>query len=162
MEQKILVEFVRKNGYQKLNKETGKWNKDRKKAQRVGVVVAIDRNHIGWAKCHNGMDEYTNERGMKIAIGRAVKYKIENILFEKTEDGWYNAYNEGTTSGKLIGLVGQQMYNAIMTMKERAEKYFKNIIINGLKFAEMKFIRTSDGLMTEEQAFHDQLEAGHA
>lgn len=46
-----------------------------KKGQRVGVVVAIDKNRIGWSKCNFSKgDRFDRERGKFIAQKRAEKY----------------------------------------------------------------------------------------
>lgn len=48
----MLIEYVRQNG------------------RAIGVVVATERNAIGWSKCCK-RDVFNKERGLLIATGRA-------------------------------------------------------------------------------------------
>lgn len=43
------------------------------KNKRVGVVVAIDSETFGWSKCKMREDEFSEERALEIAMGRAIK-----------------------------------------------------------------------------------------
>ena len=45
-------------------------DKDRRK---IGVVVAVAKNALGWSLCHKGLDKFDKEFGLKIAVGRAEK-----------------------------------------------------------------------------------------
>ena len=43
-----------------------------KKNQRVGVVVAVGKDRIGWSRCNLGKERFDRVRGIDIACGRAV------------------------------------------------------------------------------------------
>lgn len=43
-----------------------------KKGNRIGVVVAIDKNTVGWSLC-NSLDQFDRDKGLYIAIARASK-----------------------------------------------------------------------------------------
>lgn len=63
-----------------------------KNRNRIGVVVAIDRDKIGWSLCHIGLDRFNKDFGLKIATGRARRGKMVNIpqtvksTFDKMEN----------------------------------------------------------------------------
>lgn len=45
----------------------------------IGVVVAVDRNKIGWSLCHKD-DKWDREKALKIAIGRAWSIDCSDTL----------------------------------------------------------------------------------
>lgn len=71
-----------------------------KRGNRVGVVVAIDKNAIGWSVVNTKLgDEYSEKTAMNIAIGRAEKGSVDK------------------KPSKAIPIIEK--------MKQRAERYFK-------------------------------------
>lgn len=101
--------------------------------RRCGVVVALDRDKIGWSLCklpspfiiqeakrdiysydpYYDHDRWDKEKGLKIAIGRA-----------KTGVAWdyrLRKENDLHKSSKVESI----LIPALKQMKERAEKYFK-------------------------------------
>lgn len=73
-----------------------------KKGHPIGVVVAIDKNKIGWSMCHKD-DKWNKEFGKNIAVNRA----------------W-----EGLTLSKNIEKAPLVMSDAITEMYTRANKYY--------------------------------------
>lgn len=70
-----------------------------KKRRKVGVVVALDANIVGWSKCNIKKDRFIKDFGINIACGRAVinsKVKVPHTISPAFEN-----------------------------MKERAKRYFK-------------------------------------
>jgi hypothetical protein len=63
MEENMLIKYIRDR----------KWNK-------VGVVVALDQEHIGYSLCNvSHGDRFDKEKGLMIAVGRAEKHPISII-----------------------------------------------------------------------------------
>lgn len=111
----VLLHYVRKAKPQTLpatSKERGR---------PFGVVVALDKNKIGWSICHN-VEPWSREEAVKRASGRAMKGYSH----------WIDKFNNYTTSnGRRIGSVKDSKLpklTAIMAemleMKIRADKYF--------------------------------------
>ena len=46
---------------------------------RIGVVVALNRETLGWSLCHKGLDKFDRDLGLKIAVGRAEKGSYVSI-----------------------------------------------------------------------------------
>lgn len=46
------------------------------KGNRIGVVVALDANRIGWSLCCP-LDRFNRERGINIAKDRAIESNVE-------------------------------------------------------------------------------------
>lgn len=86
-EAKVLIKYIRT-----------KWNKP------IGVVVAVDRNKIGWSACHKN-DQWDREKAKTIAIERA----------------WLSR-----PISKLIEAAPYHMKEVILEMKDRADKYYQS------------------------------------
>lgn len=95
------------------------------RGEPFGVVVALDKDRIGWSICHTKFDPWTREEAIKRAAGRA----MNGYTY------WLGKFANYTTStGVHIGPVeksGLPRLNAalkgIVEMKERAKNYFKVI-----------------------------------
>lgn len=74
-----------------------------------GVVVAVDREAVGWSLCHDN-DEFSKKKGINMAIGRARRSQT----LEKPEkiEAFYNSIPQSLT----------ELYNK---MTERSIRYFK-------------------------------------
>ena len=78
-----------------------------KKGQRIGVVVAIDKDKIGWSKCNFSKgDKFDKKRGRYIAEKRAEKYIY--------------------TWPRFLGVhrVPRVLHEDFLNMVERADNYF--------------------------------------
>ena len=57
-----------------------------KNRERIGIVVALDHNKIGWSRCHLPLDKFDLDKGLKIATGRAQSGKNweaeENVPYD--------------------------------------------------------------------------------
>jgi len=71
----------------------------------IGVIVALDRNLIGWS-CKNPKDKWDKKKALKIAIGRALKVGLDH------------AYN-------VLHNIPVHMIDPFEEMEKRAERYFK-------------------------------------
>lgn len=80
--------------------------RSRKTGEKVGVVVAMDKEHIGWAK-KNKKDNFSREFAFKVACGRAIKGSKTPLPFRSDE-------------------YDMQFDEAIEKMKIRAAKYYKD------------------------------------
>jgi len=101
-----------------------------KNHRRIGVVVAIDKNRIGWSKCNFSMgDKFNKDRGKFIAKKRAEKYIYDETYRErswKLKKGkdhmktwiWYDFLD--------IHNIAQCVRPDFLEMAERARKYFKD------------------------------------
>lgn len=83
-----------------------------KHGQRRGIVVAVDKDKIGWSLCHTQyvefdyvekLDTFDKNFGLNIALARAVSPKRENV--------------ESSVPNSI-----RPIYE---DMKERAKRYFK-------------------------------------
>lgn len=55
-----------------------------RKGQRIGVVLAIGKDKIGWSKCNFSMgDKFDREKGRDIALGRAEKYNYTPLVTQQ-------------------------------------------------------------------------------
>jgi hypothetical protein len=54
----MLIEYARKNG------------------RKIGVVVALSKEEIGWSRCHMNLDRFDKQTGIKIAEARAIKHDL--------------------------------------------------------------------------------------
>lgn len=76
----------------------------------IGIVVALDKDRIGYSKCRTDLDRFNTQYGLCIAIRRAQKGK----KYQFTD----------SVLNKRVGMKEiQQAYNSIA---ERAQKYFKS------------------------------------
>jgi len=65
---------------------------DKGKGKPIGVIVALDKNKIGWSLCSK-KDSWSKDLGIKIAKGRAEKGKEVYLQLEKMlVDGFANTY----------------------------------------------------------------------
>jgi len=71
----------------------------------IGVVVALDKDKIGWSQCCP-RDKFDKKRGLEIAIGRAKKGSNVHPAIRSSWD---------------YDIIGE----TIKEMKERAKRYFK-------------------------------------
>jgi hypothetical protein len=113
-----------------------------KKGRRKGLIVAIDHNKFGWAKC-NKKDNFETNVGLNIALGRAGKwdYVVRKDIFyyekkeiivkhinglrypknkEKEAIHYYNVSNKTN-----YNLVPKEFEPLFIKMKDRAKRYFK-------------------------------------
>lgn len=122
---KILIEYVRKSGFKKKNND-GKWNRGNKNDEIISVVVATDKNQIGWAQCNKKMDTFTKKRGLEVAIGRALKYEYSELDIYSDSVGYLITYNDFSEKRKVAGRINYQLRNAMEAMNKRANAYFKS------------------------------------
>uniref|UniRef100_A0A6M3LD00 Uncharacterized protein n=1 Tax=viral metagenome TaxID=1070528 RepID=A0A6M3LD00_9ZZZZ len=84
-----------------------KYVKDNR-GQRIGVVVAIDKDRIGWSKCNFSKgDKFDKKRGRYIAEKRAGKYIYDDDFYF-------------FTNHKIPNI----LHGDILEMVDRAENYF--------------------------------------
>ena len=69
-----------------------------------GVIVAINRNQVGWAMC-SPKDFYNKNLGLEIALNRAEYY--------------------GTNKEKLLEEAPYRIREELLTMYDRSEHYYK-------------------------------------
>lgn len=79
--------------------------RSRKTGEKIGVVVAIEVDKIGWAK-KNKKDKFSRDFALKVASGRAEKGSKTPLPFRSDE-------------------YDMQFDEAIEKMKIRAAKYYK-------------------------------------
>jgi hypothetical protein len=107
-----------------------------------GMVVALNKNQLGYSVCHSKLDKYNDTIGEKIAIGRAksakktnAKYWIkkrakvlkikpitdafEEIIATKKDLKECMKYNIASLSREIAALQELEL------MQERAKRYFK-------------------------------------
>ena len=119
----ILVNYLRKSA----PKSCPTTSKDGKRRGRpFGVIVAIDKDKIGWSICHN-VDNWNREVAIKRAAGRAMKgvsYWLTEFRNYTVAKGtcWEEYVGDVTKSGlpKLTAVA-----NGLEEMLVRASKYFK-------------------------------------
>jgi hypothetical protein len=80
---------------------------------RVGVIVALDKDLIGWAQC-NPKDRFDKYFGIKIAVGRALHGTKQKPIKHKQYSWDYDK-----------DIVIDMITPAVEKMRERAKKYFK-------------------------------------
>ena len=81
------------------------------KNHRIGVVVAVGKNQIGWSLC-NKTDDFDKQRGLSIAIGRAHKLNFGHS-------------NGGVCIGNNGHRHPQSVDAVVQTMAHRASCYYK-------------------------------------
>jgi len=120
----ILVNYLRKSA-PKSDPTTSKDGKRR--GRPFGVIVAIDKDKIGWSICHN-VDRWSREVAIKRAAGRAMKgvsYWLKEFSDYTVAKGtqWEEYVGDVTKSGlpKLTAVA-----NGLEEMLIRASNYFKN------------------------------------
>jgi hypothetical protein len=86
---KMLVKYVR------TNIEETTTGALKTSGPKVGVVVAVDSEKVGWAKCCR-RDKFDKEFGLRIAIGRAKKGTNKEVPYALT-----GIYNEMIERSKL-------------------------------------------------------------
>ena len=80
-----------------------------RKNRKVGVVVAIDADRVGWSMCHTTAgDTFDREKGLAIAIGRAEHRPVSII-------------------NVLSGYVPSSIRMELLSMLERAGRYFQGV-----------------------------------
>jgi len=75
------------------NKQLIKYVRD-KRGSRIGVLLAIGKDLIGWSKLHCGLDRWDREKGLDIAYGRAINgsnIELPTIIKNEMEDFTYRA-----------------------------------------------------------------------
>jgi hypothetical protein len=97
--------------------------KDRR-GRRVGVVVALSRDQIGWSKCNMNLDRYNEEFGMDVAIDRARKRPQLVAKLDPPSD--YGVYLQNNFGGRDWRCTMPSSVKPIFEkMKDRAARYFK-------------------------------------
>ena len=76
--------------------------------KKFGVVVAIDRDVLGWSLC-NKRDSFDKDKGLAIALGRAA------LVSEMTTAERSEYYEQ----------IPQSLVKVFEEMKERSRKYFQ-------------------------------------
>ncbi len=82
-----------------------------RKNQKIGVVVATDKERLGWSLCCK-TDRFDKERGLQIAIGRATKFEMKHL------DSMYQ-YEHYKTA------VPDSVRPTIIKVLKRAKVYYK-------------------------------------
>ena len=82
-----------------------------KKGEKIGVLVAVAKNRVGWAAC-NKLDKFNKELGLSIAMGRA-----HNPNFN------YDSDNKQMSGNDVIPMF---IFDEMDDMYERSVKYFKD------------------------------------
>ena len=95
IEKKVLIQYKRKS-----------------RRRPYGVVVAIDRNIIGWSICHKN-DIFLKDIAVEIALERAYKLKSMNIMDDDELDSFYKK------------TIPESLVNLAITMLERSRSYYK-------------------------------------
>lgn len=94
--------------------------------QPVGVVVAIDKNKIGFSKCHSKLDNFQRSYGLAVAIRRAEK-GVDYI--DKTKEVPVKESLENkpsTTAYKKECVIPYDLRSDYEKIKDRAAAYFKD------------------------------------
>ena len=107
----MLVKYIREKTKEDIEKGY--------KGKPTGVIVAINKDHIGWSLC-NSKDNFNRNLGKDIAIGRAKKYKITEIEFENIDFSTNIAIRY---THKRIGCINKKVYEEIHKMIELANKW---------------------------------------
>ncbi len=110
-----------------------------KQGHRVGVVVAISKDRIGWSRCktkpsrprpnnlrlpNGGFDTFDKEMALKIAIGRA-KTMRRTIYLSERLDSTGKPFPLNTPIPKTIP--PRDVQKVIEHVEARAKAYFKTI-----------------------------------
>src|SRR5271157_4365767 len=66
----LLVTYLRKNTPHRDPSTPRK--KGEPRTRPFGVIVALDKERIGWSICHNKFDTWSREEALKRAAGRAM------------------------------------------------------------------------------------------
>ncbi len=78
---------------------------------KIGVVVALDKDRIGWSLCHTSMgDKFDRAKGLAIATGRA-EHRPVGIINVLSKD------------------IPQSIRGDILTMIGRADRYFQGVAL---------------------------------
>jgi len=112
---RVLIHYLRKNRNQTVPTTS------KEKGRPFGVIVALDKDKIGWSICHN-VEPWNREEAIKRAAGRAMK----------GYDHWITEFNDYfTSSGAWIGKIEgsglpklEAVLAGIKSMKPRAEHYY--------------------------------------
>lgn len=78
------------------------------KGKKFGVVVAIDKDILGWSLC-NKRDRFNKEKGLAIALGRAA------LASEMTASERFDFYNR----------VPDSLVDLFEEIRDRSEKYYQ-------------------------------------
>jgi hypothetical protein len=94
--------------------------------QRIGVVVAIDAERVGWSVC-NKKDHFDKEKAVRLAVGRA---ELANEL--KDHDLFpaqpVRMVNRTVTDGNVnYNVRVDAVAETINKVKSRAAAYFKGV-----------------------------------
>jgi hypothetical protein len=82
-----------------------------RKNRKVGVVVAIDADRVGWSMCHTTAgDKFDREKGLTIAIGRAEHRPVSIINVLSKE-------------------IPASIRMELLSMLERAGRYFQGVTV---------------------------------
>jgi len=82
-----------------------------RKNRKVGVVVALDADRVGWSMCHTTAgDKFDREKGLKIAIGRA-EHRPVSIINVLSWD------------------IPSSIRMELLSMLERAGRYFQGVTV---------------------------------
>ena len=124
VEYPILVNYLRKNTPKEKSPTISGDGKPR--GRPFGVIVALNRDKIGWSICHN-IDKWDRLEAIKRAAGKAMRglnYWQGQFLDYTAGKGTYHEFHVGNVlnSGlpKLIAV-----FNGLKEMETRANKYFK-------------------------------------
>ena len=91
-----------------------------KRGQRIGVVVAIARDRIGWSKCNFAKgDKFDRDRGKMIASKRAEKYQFQEIQVNKI------LLFRGDDDKLSYNILPHPVLPDFIDMVGRAKNYFK-------------------------------------
>jgi|WetSurMetagenome_2_1015567.scaffolds.fasta_scaffold117592_1 hypothetical protein len=111
----VLIHYLRKNSHQTVPTTS------KEKGRPFGVIVALDKDKIGWSICHN-VEPWSREEAIKRAAGRAMRgydHWITEFKDYTTEFGDYVGKIEGSGLPKLEAVLA-----GIKQMKVRAEHYY--------------------------------------
>lgn len=79
---------------------------------KVGVVVALEKDQIGWSLCHTTLgDRFDRAKGLTIAISRAEKHPVNIINVLDKEK------------------VPQSIRGDLLMMIGRADRYFQGVAV---------------------------------
>lgn len=90
------------------------------KCHPIGIVVALDKDHIGFAQWHSKLDQgkWSAEYGLRVAIRRAIKGK-NYLNLTKTIEKEYN----GSNFLEEIPVVPHKIRPAYEKIQEMAAKF---------------------------------------
>jgi hypothetical protein len=106
-----------------------KYFRDKNKTP-YGVIVAINRDQLGWAFC-SSKDHFEKKVGVDLAVSRAEKVRVPFYDFKQWNDG--KGVDNITAQLVLQACAvpqtkSKEVFNYLPTFLERSRRYFKESV----------------------------------